>query len=467
MSRSRAAQTAPVLSTSIIWTWASVGLPLAMIGYPVGIYLPDLYSGEMGISLAAIGTMLMLARFSDAITDPAMGFASDQIETRFGRRKPWIAAGVPVMLLGIWMLFNPTEGIDQWYLLVWYAVMTLGATLIGLPYRAWGAELSTNYHTRTRITSANEVFVILGLIAAAAVPFGVTFLFPDGLSSAAVLTGIALVLMLLLPFVTGFVLWKVPEVPIVARAKSVGLRKSLGFISNNGLFRRLLVIELLIVGGENFRNALSLFFMRDVIGIEVGRIAAMYILYFCVGLAAIPFWTALAKRWGKHRSLSTAMLVVSAVSIWIFLLDRGDFLSFYLLFAAKGFCFGAFAYLPRAMVADVVDVDTARTRSARPGSYFAVHGIVTKLAGAVGTGLSLILAGWAGYVAQKGGDAAGLVNGVTELRWLGVLYALVPTALFFVAFTFAWGYPLTQERQRRLETAIHRRSERRAAKSIP
>jgi Na+/melibiose symporter-like transporter len=273
--------------------------------------------------------------------------------------------------------------------------------------------------------------------------------------------------MLLLPFVTGLVLWKVPEVPIAARAKSVGLRKSLGFISNNGLFRRLLVIELLIVGGENFRNALSLFFMRDVIGIEVGRIAAMYILYFCVGLAAIPFWTALAKRWGKHRSLSTAMLVVSAVSIWIFLLDRGDFLSFYLLFAAKGFCFGAFAYLPRAMVADVVDVDTARTRSARPGSYFAVHGIVTKLAGAVGTGLSLILAGWAGYVAQKGGDAAGLVNGVTELRWLGVLYALVPTALFFVAFTFAWSYPLTQERQRRLETAIQRRSERLAAKSIP
>lgn len=467
MIKSRAAQTAPVLSTSIIWTWASVGLPLAMIGYPVGIYLPDLYSGEMGISLAAIGAMLMLARFSDAITDPAMGFASDQIETRFGRRKPWIAAGVPVMLLGIWMLFNPTEGIDQWYLLVWYAVMTLGATLIGLPYRAWGAELSTNYHTRTRITSANEVFVILGLIAAAAVPFGVTFLFPDGLSSAAVLRGIALVLMLLLPFVTGLVLWKVPEVPIAARAKSVGLRKSLGFISNNGLFRRLLVIELLIVGGENFRNALSLFFMRDVIGIEVGRIAAMYILYFCVGLAAIPFWTALAKRWGKHRSLSTAMLVVSAVSIWIFLLDRGDFLSFYLLFAAKGFCFGAFAYLPRAMVADVVDVDTARTRSARPGSYFAVHGIVTKLAGAVGTGLSLILAGWAGYVAQKGGDAAGLVNGVTELRWLGVLYALVPTALFFVAFTFAWSYPLTQERQRRLETAIQRRSERLAAKSIP
>lgn len=452
--------TQPPLSSFTIWTWASVGLPLAMIGYPVGIYLPDLYSGEMGVSLTAIGTMLMFARFTDAITDPIMGFASDKIETRFGRRKPWIAAGVPTMLIGIWMLFNPTVGVSQWYLLGWYAFMTLGATLIGLPYRAWGAELSSEYHTRTRITSANEVFVILGLIAAAAVPFGIHFLYPEGLTSSAILRGLALVLLFLLPVITGLVLWRVPEVPIDTRARPIGLRKSLSLISRNGLFRLLLLIEILVMGGENFRNALSLFFMRDVIGIGVGRIASMYILYFCVGLAAIPVWTALAKRWGKHRSLGTAMLVVSVVSVWIFTLDRGDFVAFYVLFSAKGFCFGAFAYLPRAMLADVVDVDTARTRSARPGSYFAVLGIVTKVAAAIGTGLSLIIVGWVGYVAQRGGDAAGLVNSAYALRWLGILYALVPTALFLVAFHLAWTYPLTQERQQKFEAGIKRRKGR-------
>jgi Na+/melibiose symporter-like transporter len=154
------------------------------------------------------------------------------------------------------------------------------------------------------------------------------------------------------------------------------------------------------------------------------------------------------------------MLIVSVVSVWIFTLQRGDFVSFYVLFGAKGFCFGAFAYLPRAMLADVVDVDTARTRSTRPGSYFAIHGIVTKVAAAIGTGLSLIIIGWVGYVAQKGGDAAGLVNGPVELRWLGILYALVPTVLFLIAFYFAWTYPLTQMRHRSLEAGIKRRAER-------
>jgi Na+/melibiose symporter-like transporter len=431
-----------------------------MIGYPVGIYLPDLYSGEMGLSLSVIGTMLMLARVSDAVTDPLMGFASDRIKTRFGRRKPWIAIGVPTMLLGMWMLFTPSEGVGPGWILVWFSIMTLGSTLIGLPHRAWGAELSTDYRTRTRIVSANETFVLIGLIVAAAVPFGVRYLYPDGVDSGALLQAIAIALLVVLPVVAGLVLWRVPEPLPEVQTRSIDLGRSLTLISRNGLFRLLVLIEFLITGGENFRNALSLFFMRDVIGIGLGLIATMYVLYFVVGLLAIPVWTWLANRFGKHRSLCVAMLVVSVVSVWIFLLDRGDFLQFYVLFAAKGFCFGAFAYLPRAMIADVVDVDTAKTGSARPGSYFAVHGIVTKISGAAGTGLSLIVAGWVGYRATKGGDAAGLLNGPSELLWLGVLYAIVPTALFLLAFYFAWDYPLTQARHQRLEFAIQRRTKR-------
>jgi len=451
------------LAASTIWIWGSVGLPLAMIGYPVGIYLPDLYAGEVGISLAAIGTMLMLARTSDAITDPLMGFLSDRVETRYGRRKPWIAVGVPTMLVGMWMLFTPGEGVGAPYILVWFAVMTLGSTLIGLPYRAWGAELSTEYHTRTRIVSANEVFILVGLTTAAAVPFAIRHLHPEGLTSSQILRAIGLVLLVGLPLIVGLVLWRVPEPQANVSVSPVDLGRSLVLISRNGLFRLLVVIELLVTGGENFRNALSLFFMRDVIGIQVAQIATMYVLYFGVGLLAIPVWTMLARKLGKHRSLGIAMAAVSVVSIWIFLLDRGDHAEFYVLFAAKGFCFGAFAYLPRAMIADVVDIDTAKTGNARPGSYFAVHGIMTKVAGAAGAGLSLIVAGWAGYIATRGGDADGSVNGPTELLWLGILYAIIPTVLFMIAFRLAWTYPLTEARHRRIEAAIRRRGERLAA----
>ena len=83
------------LKSQTIWIYALMGLPLAIVGYPIGIYLPSLYT-EAGLTLGMIGGLLMAARISDAITDPIMGFASDRVRTRFGRRKPWIALGVPL-----------------------------------------------------------------------------------------------------------------------------------------------------------------------------------------------------------------------------------------------------------------------------------------------------------------------------------------------------------------------------------
>ncbi len=463
MRPEEAESTTAGLRSSTIWIYGSVGLPLAMIGYPIGVFLPDLYHREMGLGLPAIGLMLMLARLSDAFTDPAMGFMSDNVETRFGRRKPWLAMGVPVMLLGIWMLFTPQPGISQWYLLIWYAFMTLGSTMIGLPYSAWGAELSTEYHTRTQIQSAREIFVLIGLMAAAMVPFIVQQVFPGGIQSGLVLLYLAYVLLLILPAVSALVLWRVPEPTLVQTRRRVALWGSLQLISKNGLFRILIGIEFLVTGGESFRNALSLFFMRDAIGIQA--VGQLYVLYFATGLAAIPFWTWLAKRFGKHISLAGAMVLVSIVSIWIFLLDYGSTTPFYWLFAAKGFCFCAVEYLPRAMLADIVDVDTARSGDPRPGSYFAVHGIITKFANASGTGASLILLGWVGYVATRGSAAERAINGPSEILWLAILYAIVPTMFFAAAFFLAWTYPLTQARHRRLEAAINRRRERLARRS--
>jgi Na+/melibiose symporter-like transporter len=128
--------------------------------------------------------------------------------------------------------------------------------------------------------------------------------------------------------------------------------------------------------------------------------------------------------------------------------------AFYALFAVKGFCFGAFAYLPRAMVADVVDVDTARSRDSRPASYFAILGFMTKLATSFGF-LSLPALGLVGFDPR-----AGAAHDASELAWLGVLYAIVPTVLFLAALYLAWTWPLTPERHARLRLGLERRVRR-------
>ena len=125
------------LSARTIWAHGCLGLPLAVIGYPLSIWIPAHYAGGLGISLATVGTMLMLARFTDVITDPLMGEISDRLQTPLGRRKPWIALGTVVMLTGVWFLFMPEPGIGVGYFLFWLTVFFLGSTMIALPLSAW------------------------------------------------------------------------------------------------------------------------------------------------------------------------------------------------------------------------------------------------------------------------------------------------------------------------------------------
>ena len=151
--------------------YGMTGLPLALVGYPIAIWLPAFYAGEINISLAAVATMLLVAKLTDVVTDPLVGVVSDRLRTPIGRRRPVILLGVPVLVVSIWFLFVPVAGADATYLLICIAGMYIGTTLIGLPYGAWGAELSPDYVQRARVTAWREQFTLIGLLVAAFIPF--------------------------------------------------------------------------------------------------------------------------------------------------------------------------------------------------------------------------------------------------------------------------------------------------------
>ena len=83
------------LSKTTLSIYGMTGLPLALVGYPIAIWLPAFYAGEINISLAAVATMLLVAKLTDVVTDPLVGAVSDRLRTPIGRRRP-------VILLGSW-----------------------------------------------------------------------------------------------------------------------------------------------------------------------------------------------------------------------------------------------------------------------------------------------------------------------------------------------------------------------------
>ncbi len=474
-----------VLSLKTIYAHGSLGLPLAVIGYPLAIWIPAHYSGGLGISLAAVGTILMLARLTDVVTDPLMGEISDRWRTRIGRRRPWLLIGAPVMMLGVYKLFIPEEGVGLVYFLVWLTTFFLGATMIGLPHRAWGAELSPDYHQRSRVTAAREIYVLVGLMLAAAVPMiveiradggagvGEVFstLWQDAIGAFSgdfrdktvvdratltgpVLAGLAWTIIMVLPICVAIVLTMVKEPPPVEGEKRPSFREGLKLVLKNGPMLRVLLIVLLVQFGESFRNAVSLFFIRDIVGVPT--IGAAYFFYFIAGLGAIPFWLWLGRTIGKHRAFMCTLITVAFVSGANLFLDYGDYLPFFLLFVVKGFCFGGLQFLPIAMLADVVDVDAARSGGRRAGTYFAFLGFTEKIAIAFGTGVSLNIVGLLGFD-PAGGIAASTDIGVLSLR---LVYCLGPIVFYGLALKLIWNYPLTPARHARLRERLERRAAR-------
>lgn len=446
------------LKTSKIIAYSAIAVPGAMFAYPIAVWLPAFYAGELGISLAAIASMLFIARMTDIVTDPVVGYISDHLKGPWGRRKPIIALGVPVLLLGIVMLLMPGYiwgGVPgAWYLLVWYMVMYLGVTLVFLPYGAWGAELSSDYHERSRIMGIREFFTMGGLILAAAIPAIVQG--TGRVNPSEVLAVMALAVVGITPLVAVLALWRVRENPNVGSQK-IPLMEGLRLVARNGPMVRILLIHIIVMAGEAFRNALSLFFMRDVIGIQA--IGPLYLIYFIAGLVAIPFWLWLGRRIGKHKGFAVCLGAVGVISILTYFLSPGDFLAFKILFYLKGSCFGGLMFLPASMLADVVDVDTARSGGKRAGTFFAISGMCGKLATAFGTSLPLYIIAWFNF------DASGAegVNSTQTLQWLDFNYAIMPAFFFAAALYLIWKYPLTAERHARLLVMIEKRNARLAA----
>lgn len=429
-----------------IIAFGSVQLPLGTIGLPIAIYLAPLYSGQLNLSLQLIGMALIIARLSDFIIDPIIGILTDRWRPSIGRRRVWLIFGVIAMLIGVALLFRPSPGVDIVYFTVAVSLVYFGFTLIQLPYNAWAAELSTDYHIRTRISSVTQIFSILGLIVSTLIPAYV--LWTPGATSADVMAAVSVFVFATLPLCCALAFFVVPEPAAPHHKAPLGIGAMLRMLRSNRAFLGVTLVVFIATIGEVFRQTITVFFARDVVG--VANIGIVYFIYFVAALSLVPFWVWLAKRIEKHRALALALVVVAISNALMFFVPRGGTLMFTALFILKGTCYGGVLMLPNAMVADTVDIDTAQTLDRQQGIFFAAIAMVQKMGFAMGAGLPLLLLGWVDY--NSAGESR-----PAPLFALTVSYSIIPCVLVLLAAALAWRYSLTAARHRAIRAEIDAR----------
>ncbi|MEN8260893.1 MAG: MFS transporter [Pseudomonadota bacterium] len=430
-------------------TMVFYGLPQlthAVVTLPLALFIPSFYADDLALPLASVGIAIAISRLLDIVTDPLIGVLSDRCRTRWGRRKPWVAAGTPLLMLSAWMLFVPAEKVSIGYLFGWTCLLFLAFTLVDLPYKAWGAELSTEYSERSRVTAWGEGFGAAGQMLFLAILMIMGLLGHH--DSRDQLMAIAVTIVLTVPPLMALALRKVPErPPETLDGDSFSGWSGIVLVLKNMAFLRTVAAIVLFGSGLMIQATLHKLVLTHIVG-RPELFAPMILVENLGALIALPLWMKLSDRFGKHRAVTIAAAWVGLWSLGFPFVGRGDTVLYIALIILRGCSFTSIFFLSNSIAADVVDHDTVESGRQRTGLYFAVWGMAVKLSVALGVLLGTVLP-----AAFDFEPSAATHTSASEFALMAV-YGWLPCLIMALGAPFLWNFPIDRKRQQALRAAI-------------
>ena len=438
------------ISNAKLAAFAAPAFALTALGLPIVAILPNLYA-QLGIGLTALGGIFLTAKIFDVLTDPIFGVLGDRINTRWGRRKPAIVVGVPILLLGAYRVFFPGQDVSETSLLVSLLTLYLGWTLLSLAHTAWASEISADYDERSRIMGALQFAGLIGAVVVLAIPAIVERIEPEG---GLLLSG---QLMGWLVFITAPCLFAVAlffnKEPKTVVGEQIDWRLAWSSMLANKPLRRLLLADLLMGLQGGINGAVHFFFIIQVLLLEQAAGLLLLVIFF-VGLLCVPFFVKLSEKFGKHRTLCIGALQSSFATALFFIVPSQNFLWVFLIYVLVGINFGAKDLLMRSIMADVIDQDRVNVGAERSALYYSMLTLTSKLGGALAVGIIFPVLDWVGFVPGGENDQATL-DGV---RWV---VAASPTLVTLSVAIIMWRFPIGRSEQVALRKALKQREEKR------
>lgn len=428
------------LPLRILLGYSVVSIPLSAIILPAFMYVPTFYAQEFSVELSTIGLIIFAARLWDGITDPTIGILSDATTSPIGRRKPWIVAGALVTAIACFLLFTPPKGVNAVYLCITLFLFYAGWTMISIPHGAWGAEITRNYDQRSRLVAFNMSADTFGFFLVGLVPIAIGAQGED--FSGQVLAALALPMALLLPIAASIPVLIVPQGLTSAPATPTNKFdwRFLSDMAKNWPFLRLCLGMISSRIGEGVRTTLSILFVTyywertDILGYAIFLVTAGT-------LVSIPAWLWAARKFEKAKAWRIPLLLAIVVSPLVLIVDSANTPVILGLFLVSGFITGGNTVIPGAMLGDVIDFDSLKSKKLRAGTYLSVWSFGVKLVYAIPVLMVFPVLDMAGFDAKLGAD-----NSEHALLTLGLVYALTPIPFKIIALISIWNFPIGRAR---------------------
>lgn len=458
---------------------------LQKAAFGAGHLVNNLLPGSLGIFmfflLTAFGMDPFLAgllgglpRIYDAITDPIMGFISDNTKSRFGRRRPYIFAGAilsGVLFAVLWQLYpHNSQMYNFWYFLIFSLIYLTGNTIFSTPLIGLGYEMSSDYNERTRLMAFSQTF---GQVAWMIVPwFWVLIANPNlfetqaiGVRRLSVVVGAICIVLGVLPaiFCRGI------DASHMENRKEITFKtlmsnlkdliRGIGLVFRNKPFVKLCAATFLVFNGFQLVASFSYFIIVFYLFKGDYGLTGNWPAWFSTASAVttaflvIPVITAIANKVGKRNAfiISTAISLVGyALKWWGF--NPGNPWLMFMPIPLMAFGIGGLFTLMMSMTADVCDLDELSNGMPRKeGTFGAIYWWMVKL----GQAIALVLGGL--VLKLVGFDQNAATQTAETIIRLRIADITIPAVTALIAIIVMWKYDLTEEKAREIKAELEER----------
>jgi Na+/melibiose symporter-like transporter len=437
------------LSLTGALSFALAQFPISALGVALLVYLQPHLTRELGVPLTVVAVSWWAVRLLDVAVDPFLGVLMDRTRTRIGRYRPWLLAGIPVLMAGGYMLFMAPVGIGWTYLVPWLLVIYLAMSIFTLGVPAWGATLAAGYNERARIYGVLTAVGLASTVAMILLPVAGDALHK---SDAWAVHAMGWGIVAMTPVLVGLAAWLTPErvAPDAAGHGSVRVSDYLGLARRPDLLR-CWSAQVCITLGPGWMTATYLFFTRDVMHFPGGKASILLLFYIAGGLAGAPLMAHLATRIGKHRAMMVAAACYSLGLCTVTLPPQGMWWWAIPTNLWCGFMGGSFEMIIRSLLADVSD-EVRLEGKEQLSMVFAVNAAVAKVATAFSLIISYPLLQFLGYVPKLGTH-----NTPAALRGLTLVFMAGPIVFVMAAAACMLGWRMTAERHAQVRAKLDAR----------
>ena len=450
-----------------------------------GHLVNNLFPGALGVFsfflLTTFGMDPFLAgllggipRIYDAITDPIMGYISDNTTSKWGRRRPYIFIGAIIsglLFAALWQLYaENSETYNFWYFMMFSLLFLTGNTIYSTPLIGLGYEMTSDYNERTRLMGFSQTISQLAwmIVPWLWVIIADPNIYPNqavAIRSLAIWVGISCLVLGVMP---AMFCREIQQESITNRdtitlknliQNMKGLWKNMKLISKNVPFVKLCMATFLVFNGfqmvASFSFFIIVYYLFNGSFEQAGNWPAWFstISALATAFLIIPIITWMSNTWGKRTAfiMSTGISIIGYLMKWWGFNPDNLWLMF-LPLPLLSFGLGGLFTLMMSMTADVCDLDELQNGMPRKeGTFGAIYWWMVKL----GQGLALVLGGLVlKLIGFEAGAAMQTAETITQLRLADII---IPSLTAFLAIIVMWNYDLNEEKAHEIKAELVKR----------